>query len=112
MRNRTIDEQGYERRTKRVGRIRCRCMEWVELTADTEAWTKASPAIAPIKWRHTEYGPPTGDCDCGFCYCGMPDGHIVRLDLQTKKKKRAATPLASQNSAPYGAGNNERMKRR
>ena len=84
MKNRTIDAEGYERRTRQIGSIRCRCGLSVKMSQDTEAWVKASKAIRPIKWRHSEYGPPSGFCDCGYAYCGMPDGRVVRLDCREK----------------------------
>ncbi len=84
MKNRTIDAEGYERRTRKAGTLRCRCGKTVTLEQETEAWKKASHSIAPIKWRHSEYGPPHGFCECGYGYCGMPDGHVVRLDCREK----------------------------
>jgi hypothetical protein len=78
----TWDADGYERRERVEAIAECpTCGRDVELVADTEAWQ-----FRGGRWRHTEYGPATGEC-CDLVIVDSFDRCIV-LDF-TRRARRA-----------------------
>lgn len=61
-----------ETRRRPCGRVQCpKCHRPFTLWQETDEWIQARTG----RWRHCEYGPPTGEC-CGVAYLDSFDGMI------------------------------------
>ena len=69
-------ELKYERRTQVAALVSCECGKEVELIAETEEWTESDDGES---WEHSEFGPGSGQCDCGRIYVEDIEGRVLML---------------------------------
>jgi len=70
--------EAREMQRKSIGRVTCGCGKSLSLWAETEEWTQTRTGL----WRHSGYGPGTGECErCGIVYCDDPWNGLMSFRL-------------------------------